>query len=36
MQHATFRGQGRIDVTESPEPRAGSGEVLLRVLACAL
>ena len=36
MQHATFRGQGRIDVTESPEPRAGQGEVLLRVLACAL
>jgi L-iditol 2-dehydrogenase len=36
MQHAIFRGQGRIEVAEAPLPAAPSGEVLLRVLACSL
>jgi threonine dehydrogenase-like Zn-dependent dehydrogenase len=36
MQHAIFRGQGHIDIAAGPEPSAGPGEVLLRVLACAL
>ena len=36
MQHATFLGQGRIEITTSALPVAASGEVLLRVLACAL
>lgn len=36
MQHATFRGQGRIDIESSPQPVPAAGEVLLRVLACSL
>lgn len=36
MQHATFRGQGRITIDEAPLPQAAAGEVLLRVLACSL
>jgi threonine dehydrogenase-like Zn-dependent dehydrogenase len=36
MQHATFRGQGRIEIGEAPLPVPAAGEVLLRVLACSL
>ena len=36
MQHATFRGQGRIEIGEAPLPQPAAGEVLLRVLACSL
>lgn len=36
MQHATFLGQGRIEISTSPLPAAAAGEVLLRVLACSL
>lgn len=36
MQHAIFRGQGRIDIAEAPLPVPAAGEVLLRVLACSL
>ncbi len=36
MQHATFRGQGRIDIGTSAWPVPAPGEVLLRVLACSL
>jgi L-iditol 2-dehydrogenase len=36
MRHATFAGQGRIDIDESPTPVAPPGEALLRVLACSL
>ena len=36
MQHASFCGQGRIQIDHSPLPQPGPGEVLLRVLACSL
>ncbi len=36
MQHASFCGQGRIQINHSPLPQPGPGEVLLRVLACSL
>ena len=36
MHHATFRGQGRIDIESAVWPVPADGEVLLRVLACSL
>ncbi len=36
MKHAIFRGEGRIEIGQVPEPLAAPGEVLLRVLACSL
>jgi L-iditol 2-dehydrogenase len=36
MQTAIFRGQGRIDIVETPQPVPTAGEVLLRVRACSL
>lgn len=36
MRHAVFRGAGRIEIGEAPQPLAPAGEVLLRVLACSL
>lgn len=36
MQHATFRGQGRIEIATAAWPQPAAGEVLLRVLACSL
>ncbi|MBM3521522.1 MAG: hypothetical protein FJX57_01080, partial [Alphaproteobacteria bacterium] len=36
MQHATFLGSGRIRIDDAPPPVPASGEMLLRVAACAL
>jgi threonine dehydrogenase-like Zn-dependent dehydrogenase len=36
MRAAKFHGEGRIEIVEAPEPKPGSGEVLVRVAACAL
>jgi threonine dehydrogenase-like Zn-dependent dehydrogenase len=36
MRHASFLGEGRIEVCESAWPVAQAGEVLLRVAACSL
>jgi L-iditol 2-dehydrogenase len=36
MRAARFTGEGRIAIVDVPPPRPAAGEVLLRVLACAL
>ena len=36
IRHACFAGDGKIRIVERDLPRAGPGEVLLRVRACAL
>jgi L-iditol 2-dehydrogenase len=36
MQTAVFHGHGRIEIAEAPLPKPTTGEVLLRVRACAL
>lgn len=36
MRRAVFHGEGRITVEDAPMPEPGSGELLVRVYACAL
>jgi L-iditol 2-dehydrogenase len=36
MRVLAYRGPGRLELEDRPEPRAGHGEVVLRVEACAI